>query len=583
MLDYYFSGFMSLFLDTVTDTERLGAYLATKLRMGDVVLLTGDLGSGKTSLCRGLLREFTSNHQLETPSPSYLISFTYASPSGDKAHHIDPYRLSNGAVSKLIDFDHAAKNDLLLIEWPERLGDQLDKELRRNATGAIIKVDFSGTGPRGRGRDVSINLEKESPQWLDVLTNIHDWKHHQTHAVESQPSESSETVLRKDPQYLPADALILGIESSCDDTACAVLTADGRVVSEAIASQSAIHSEWGGVVPNLAKEAHAAAIDGTVALVLEKAGITQAALSAVAVTVGPGLALCLQVGVTKATEIACAQRIPLIKVHHMEAHMLVTRLPGQSDIPAFPFITALVSGGHSLLVLSRGLGDHTLLGGSLDDSAGEAFDKVARLLGITQVPGGPLLEQMAKAGNLKHLDKPLPKPLSHTRDDTLRKNCDFSFAGLKTAVRDRIAAGNKAEDIAAAFQERVAVHLTERTDRAIKWAREVHPDIKHLVVAGGVAANARIREMFTQVASTNDLTICLPKLSLCSDNGVMVAWAGIERLREGLYDIPPAVSAEEVAKFVEVRPRWPLGPKDPRSIGKIRVEDGGAPKRKRDV
>jgi N6-L-threonylcarbamoyladenine synthase len=568
---------MSLFLETVRDTELLGAYLATQLRAGDVLLLSGDLGVGKTSLCRGLLRQLTHNKALETPSPSYLISFTYESPNGLKAHHIDPYRLTVGAVAKLIDFDIAARNDLLLIEWPERLGAELEKEIQDKAAGAIIRLKFNGTGPQARGRQISVSLLKETDHWLSMLSTIStvDFTKLELLSETTATTAAEAAPTRHSPEHLPADALVLGIESSCDDTACAILTADGRVVAEVIASQSAIHSEWGGV-------AHAAAIDATIDGVLAKAGITAADLAAVAVTVGPGLSLCLQVGVKKATEIASAHSIPLVKVHHMEAHMLVTRLPNQaSPIPEFPFVTALVSGGHSLLVLTRGLGDHTLLGGSLDDSAGEAFDKVARLLGINHVPGGPHLEQMALAGNLKCLDKPLPKPLSHTRDDSLRTNCDFSFAGLKTAVRDRIAAGNKPEDIAAAFQERVGTHLTERADRAIRWAKEVHPEIKHLVVAGGVAANKRIRAMFTQVAETNELIICLPKLSLCSDNGVMVAWTGIERLRQGLYDTPPAVSQAEVEKFVEVRPRWPLGPKDDRSIGKIRVEDGGAPKRKK--
>jgi len=366
-------------------------------------------------------------------------------------------------------------------------------------------------------------------------------------------------------------------------------------LGEAIASQAGIHEQWGGVVPKLAQEGHKKAIDATVEEALKRANISTEQLSAVAVTVGPGLGLCLEVGVRKALQIAAAHRLPLVRVHHMEAHMLVTRLPppeGRDSSetvlkPQFPVLTLLVSGGHNMSVLTRGLGSHVILGSTIDDSIGEAFDKTARLLEITQVPGGPHLEKLAKEGDAsKHS---LPKPLSKTRDPVLQKGCDYSFSGLKTAVRTlcakalpaKAAAGaaegevgkeppeesserRKARaDVAAAFQSVAVAHLCERADRAVSNALEEEPSIASMVVAGGVAANQAVRQGLREIAEGAGLELTCPPPRLCVDNGVMVAWAGIERLRHGLYEEPPSTAGVE--QSVEIRPRWPLGPRDARS------------------
>jgi N6-L-threonylcarbamoyladenine synthase len=344
-------------------------------------------------------------------------------------------------------------------------------------------------------------------------------------------------------------------------------------------------------VPKLAQEGHRKAIDATVEEALKRAGVAAADLSAVSVTVGPGLGLCLQVGVKQAYSIAAKHRLPLVRVHHMEAHALVARLPKQTEIPetgpitaaanpAFPFLTLLVSGGHNMAVLTRGLGNHHILGSTIDDSVGEAFDKTARLLGITQVPGGPHLEKLAREGDDTAVL--LPKPLSKTRDLCLQTGCDFSFSGLKTAVRqhtekefkngskdgeDPLAEGTASRkaraDIAASFQRVAVEHLCQRAARALEWAQEMEPDLRSMVVAGGVAANQQVRKGLTEVASDAGLEMSCPPPRLCVDNGVMVAWAGIERLRAGLFEAPPSEAA--VDSFVEVRPRWPLGERDERS------------------
>lgn len=313
--------------------------------------------------------------------------------------------------------------------------------------------------------------------------------------------------------------LVLGIETSCDDTGVAVVTSDGRVLGEALSTQEEIHAAWGGVVPNLAMEAHKAAIGSTVDLALSRAGVTASQLDAIACTIGPGLSLCLRVGVMKAREIARENQIPVIGVHHMEGHALVARLPPQEKDPgsilspssssspsvSFPFLCLLVSGGHNLILLVHGVGKYVQLGTTVDDALGEAYDKIARLLGLELKPsGGAALEALATQGD--------PKAFAFAVPMRKHANCDFSYAGLKTGVRlaieqavenhplDSIAEDVPSTsaspcplplkvkaDIAASFQRVACLHLTERVKRAIGWARESEPGLKSLVVAGGVA------------------------------------------------------------------------------------------------
>ena len=445
-----------------------------------------------------------------------------------------------------------------------------------------------------------------------------------------------------------ARTVILGIETSCDDTGAAVVTGDGRVLGEALASQGEIHARWGGVVPNLAREAHESAIDDVVARALAAANVSPENLSAVAVTVGPGLSMCLRVGVVKAQDLCHEHGLPIVPVHHMEAHALVARVgdgatANESNADAadadadvdddvddalvrapFPFLALLVSGGHNQLILARAVGEYRVLGGALDDALGEAYDKTARLLGLdVGGGGGPALEALARRGDPKAYRFPVPL--------RRRKDCDFSYAGLKTAVRLAIerdlgkpadgdafararglSDGNDASagdaedpsfsaeetarrdavraDIAASFQAAAVKHLEERTRRAIAWAREslandtkAEPsggNLSCVVVAGGVAANATVRATLGAVASEAGLPLVLPPPRWCTDNGVMVAWAGVERFALGLAEEAP--SAEQVStpteeepgrktrREVPLLPRWPLGTKDARATGEVK-------------
>ena len=445
-----------------------------------------------------------------------------------------------------------------------------------------------------------------------------------------------------------ARTVILGIETSCDDTGAAVVTGDGRVLGEALASQGEIHARWGGVVPNLAREAHESAIDDVVARALAAANVSPENLSAVAVTVGPGLSMCLRVGVVKAQDLCHEHGLPIVPVHHMEAHALVARVgdgatanESNDDADAadaadaddaddalvrapFPFLALLVSGGHNQLILARAVGEYRVLGGALDDALGEAYDKTARLLGLdVGGGGGPALEALARRGDSKAYRFPVPL--------RRRKDCDFSYAGLKTAVRLAIerdlgkpadgdafararglSDGNDASagdaedpsfsaeetarrdavraDIAASFQAAAVKHLEERTRRAIAWARESLANDKKaepsggnlscVVVAGGVAANATVRATLGAVASEAGLPLVLPPPRWCTDNGVMVAWAGVERFALGLAEEAP--SAEQVStpteeepgrktrREVPLLPRWPLGTKDARATGEVK-------------
>lgn len=509
------------------------------------------------------------------------------------AHHLDPYRLSPGRVACLLDFESAVENDVLLIEWPSRLGDEL-MTLIQKGCGRLMYVTFEGVGPQAAGRVANVEVRESDEEWLNSIAS--EWRKELDES--SSPRRKSARVgdsatrscipqgsIRAESN----DVLVMGIESSCDDTAVAIVKGDGTIVSQVIASQAAVHAEWGGVVPKLAQEEHAKAIKGTVDACLEQAGIVPRDLTAVAVTVGPGLALCLQVGVKKAIEVAAEFQVPIVRIHHMEGHMLVTRLPGLcSEVPQFPFMTLLVSGGHTMIVLTRGIGEHVIMGSTIDDSVGEAFDKIARLLGITAIPGGRQLEALASQGDARRWTPALPKPLSKTRNDALRKGCDMSFAGLKTAVKESIESALELEkstgvefnksDLAAAFQEVCASHLATKLKIALQMTLvgdEHNPPLldgglKHVVVAGGVAANKTVKAAVTAVADSFGLTVCAPPPVYCTDNGVMVAWTGIERLRQGLGEPAPKLKdLADAEKLCEVRPRWPLGVRHSLCIGKL--------------
>lgn len=331
-------------------------------------------------------------------------------------------------------------------------------------------------------------------------------------------------------------ALILGIESSCDETAAALVGSEREILAHRLAGQEAEHTPYGGVVPEIAARAHVEALTPLVEAALADAGKTLADVEAIAATAGPGLIGGVMVGLVTAKALAMAAGKPLIAVNHLEGHALSPRLAAP-DL-AFPYLLLLVSGGHCQLLLVEGVGRYRRLATTIDDAAGEAFDKTAKLLNLG-FSGGPAVERAAKEGDPRAV--PLPRPLVGTPDP------HFSFAGLKSAVaRARDAGRWSAADISASFQQAVVDCLLDRTRRALAQA----DGATALVVAGGVAANGAIRSALQRLAAEHGLPFVAPPLWLCTDNAAMIAWAGAERFAAGLTD-PLDTPA---------RARWPLDP-----------------------
>ncbi len=331
-------------------------------------------------------------------------------------------------------------------------------------------------------------------------------------------------------------ALILGLESSCDETAAALVTSERAVLAHCLATQDVHHRPFGGVVPEIAARAHVEVMTPLVEQALAQANVRLADVDAIAATAGPGLIGGVMVGLVTGKALAHAAGKPLIAVNHLEGHALSPRL-ANPDLQ-FPYLLLLVSGGHCQLLFVEAVDRYRRLSTTIDDAAGEAFDKTAKLLGLG-FPGGPAVEAAAKVGNAKAV--PLPRPLLGTKEP------HFSFAGLKSAVlRARDAGVHKAEDIAASFQQAVVDCLLDRTKRAV----DVADGATALVVAGGVAANQTIRAALEGLAARNGLPFFAPPLWLCTDNAAMIGWAGAERFAAGLTD-PLDIAA---------RPRWPLDP-----------------------
>jgi len=331
-------------------------------------------------------------------------------------------------------------------------------------------------------------------------------------------------------------SLILGIESSCDETAAALVASDRRILAHRLAGQEAAHRPYGGVVPEIAARAHVEILPRLVEEALAEAGVGLGDVDAIAATAGPGLIGGVMVGLLTAKGLALATGKPLVAVNHLEGHALSPML-ADPDL-AFPYLLLLVSGGHCQLLFVEGVGRYRRLATTIDDAAGEAFDKTAKLLGLAY-PGGPAVERVAAAGEAAAV--PLPRPLVGSDEP------HFSFAGLKSAVLRAKESGRHADaDIAASFQQAVVDCLVDRTRRAIVAA----PGATALVVAGGVAANQAIRAALADLAHRHDLPFVAPPLWLCTDNAAMIGWAGALRFEAGLIDGLDAPA----------RARWPLDP-----------------------
>lgn len=362
--------------------------------------------------------------------------------------------------------------------------------------------------------------------------------------------------LLKRPMH--ASTRILGIETSCDETAAAVVNmhadGSGEILSDVVFSQLEEHAEFGGVVPEIAARAHVERLDGLIAAALKDADTDLADLDAIAATSGPGLIGGLMVGLMTAKALSAASGKPLYAINHLEGHALTARL---TDGLSFPYLLLLVSGGHTQMLLVRDVGDYQRWGTTIDDALGEAFDKTAKLLGL-DYPGGPAVERAAKQGDGNRFA--LPRPLRG------EQRLDFSFSGLKTAVRQTARAVEPVSDqdiadICASFQKAITDTLRDRVGRSLQKfldqyaGKTVEPA---LVVAGGVAANASIRQSLQDLCNDTGFRLVAPPLHLCTDNAVMIAWAAAERQRQGL-----AADGLDVAP----RPRWPLDEQSAALVG----------------
>ena len=329
---------------------------------------------------------------------------------------------------------------------------------------------------------------------------------------------------------------VLGIETSCDETGVAVIDDQRGLLSHELYSQVKLHADYGGVVPELASRDHVRKLVPLIQKALQDADSTPADIDGVAFTQGPGLVGALLVGASVARSLAYAWNVPAVGVHHMEGHLLAPMLDDPK--PDFPFIALLVSGGHSMMVNVRGLGQYEVLGESVDDAAGEAFDKTAKLLGLAY-PGGPLLAKLAEQGEPGHYK--FPRPM------TDRPGLDFSFSGLKTfaanTIRDADDSQQTKANIAYAFQEAVVDTLAIKCRRALKQTGQ-----KNLVIAGGVSANKMLREQLEVMMAKLGGKVYYPKLEYCTDNGAMIAYAGLQRLKAG----------EQVDLSAKAKPRWDL-------------------------
>lgn len=338
--------------------------------------------------------------------------------------------------------------------------------------------------------------------------------------------------------------IVLGFESSCDETGVALVCTEKGLLSHALHTQVAMHAAYGGVVPELASRDHVRRIIPLTRTVLQDAGLSLTDVSAVAYTAGPGLAGALLVGASVAQSLAWSLSLPAIPIHHLEGHLLSPRLA--DPCPEFPFVALLVSGGHTQLMRVDDVGLYTLLGETMDDAAGEAFDKTAKLLGLGY-PGGPALARLAEQGNPDAIS--LPRPMLHSG------NVDFSFSGLKTAVLTRLkdaqalafVSDTLAADLAAATQQAIVEVLVAKSIKALDQT-----GLKRLVVAGGVGANRMLRAKLSHALIKRQAEAFFPPLELCTDNGAMIAFAAAQRISRGLVDLT------DLQHGFDVRPRWDL-------------------------
>jgi len=435
----------------------------------------------------------------------------------------------------LVDYDQIA-NHLCILEWGELVPDLI----RIFQSKLDITITYLS-----RPEERRITLITEDNYWGDILTTLQDGYVDHPDIVNA---DNKYIPLIHIPLILKHDEYILGIETSCDDTCAAVLNSCGNILANCKIGQEDIHSEYGGVVPREACNAHKKNIDKVVNDALKQAGVDKSNIKVVSVTKGPGLEICLLTGLEYSHKFCVDNKSLITYCNHLESHAVVPMLPSLNLGICYPFVSVLISGGHTMIIYMKDLGNYEIISTSIDDSIGECFDKVARELGIVAVPGGPELEKLADGGEYKYkINSPFVKASPH----------NMSFSGVKSSVLRIIRESTLHRDkhnIAYSFQRFVIKYLLKKVNWSLKMLSDQKQDVNCVVVTGGVASNKYLRDKFCKHFEYTDIPVMYPPIDLCTDNGVMVAWNGIEKVKRGIYYYPDEISEHNA----EAYSRWAM-------------------------
>lgn len=612
---------MELDLDDPMMTDHFGECLAKfylkKLKSNNTyvplwLLLDGEIGAGKSCIGRAMIKYLT--HEDTVPSPSYLISLSYTGSidlNGKheiKIHHIDPYRLkSTQKLEQLLDIKQMM-NDVMILEHSQKteIPSILDQKyvIRVRIQGKKISTPsefgFDQISTRGlstMGRSIDISVSDDSVFDLSVLKDLFHTSQ-DTDAdiktkvlrdsnidtdtlleskVTTQDVVSSSPVshthhhkqliqsLQQKLKESPEQVLIMGVETSCDDTCISIIDALGTILVNYQIGQNEIHKPYGGVHPMYAKQAHQDNLDIYMDKALQDIYAKYSRYpDAISFTMGPGLEVCLITGVNKVYETSKRLNIPIIPTHHMESHIMVCRLPGLKLDVEYPFVCCVVSGGHTFIAYVEAEGMYKLLSTTNDDSMGETIDKVGRELGLTDIPAGRDFEQLAITGDVKRFTFPRPcvknKPydvsfsgLKFAGIDSIRKNIEMPDDGDWSTASSELK--QKRSDFAASFQEHIMEYLVSQFKKVYQKLLS-DKKINCIVLAGGVASNTTLRSKMDKLGKDIQIPIKYPPPSLCTDNGIMVAWNGCEKLKNGFLLEPEQDYDPKIRS--EVRARWKL-------------------------
>lgn len=531
---------VTLEIKSIDDMINLGIIIGHYIKFPYLITLNGDLGTGKTLLARSIINT-KLGYNAQVTSPSYLICLTYQDVTcSNTISHIDPYRLKqHRPLSALVDYSEVIKH-LCILEWAKLAPDLENIFLFK----LNITIEYS-QHPEERAVIISTNDD----YWKDILTKFNSDDHIYTPIVKTAKSPEYYVHRSHNPIILGKHEYILGIETSCDDTCAAILNGHGDILANCKIGQEEIHCEYGGVVPHEAQKAHKKNIDKVVNDAFEKAGIDKSCIKVVSVTKGPGLQVCLLIGLEYSHKFCVDNNSLLIYCNHLESHAVVPMLPSLNLNISYPFLSVLVSGGHTMILYVKNIGDYEVISSTIDDSIGECFDKIARELGITAVPGGPELEKLAENGTYIHkINSPFIKASPH----------NMSFSGVKASVlriirKSQLSYQDKC-NIATSFQHFSIKYLLKKVNWSLKFLLDQNYDVNCVVITGGVASNKYLRDEFDKNSKYNSISVVYPPINLCTDNGVMVAWNGIEKIKRGIYYYPEEISTS----CAEAYSRWNL-------------------------